>query len=133
MYPTAPPSIAPMNSDGAKMPPEPPLEYELTVAASLSTQKPTINSNGMVPVSASSRVLYGSPAMPFKWNQWSPTTARAPVPSPPNAGWIHLGTAFQLLKSARRFRSPSVKAMETTAARTPSSAYHTRDDAVPSV
>src|SRR5208282_6709099 len=74
-YPTAPPSMAPMKSAGAKMPPEPPLAYELTVEASLRTQKTAMAVTVILPVSARVRVLYGSPAMPLRWKIASAATA----------------------------------------------------------
>ncbi len=47
------------------MPPDPPLEYDVTVAASFSTHNTAIAVTGRLPSSACVSVLYGSPAMPF--------------------------------------------------------------------
>ena len=58
--------MPPIKSAGAKMPPAPPLEYEVTVAASFSTHNAIIAVTGIVPLKACVKVLYGSPAMPPK-------------------------------------------------------------------
>jgi hypothetical protein len=56
MEPNAPPSMPPMNSVGAKMPPAAPLEYEKIVATTLSTHITNSTSTASLPPSASDSV-----------------------------------------------------------------------------
>ena len=53
---TDPPSVAPMKSDGAKMPPDSPHPYDVTVAASLPALSSAIRGSDSWPSSAADNV-----------------------------------------------------------------------------
>ena len=50
--PTAPPSIAPMNSEGAKIPPDPPDPIVMATATIFTATSITMKCQSMVPLSA---------------------------------------------------------------------------------
>ena len=61
ILPTTPPVMAPMNSDGAKMPPDPPEPRVSDVANILASTNAPISSMGIRSCSARSMVSYPNP------------------------------------------------------------------------
>ena len=92
--PKAPPSAAPISSEGPKAPPEPPEPIVTEVATSLSATTSKSAAAAVSPLTAASSASWLSPSTRRS------ASASAPTASPPSAGRSSAGTGSRAKRSS---------------------------------